>query len=335
MLSTNWSSRCAASPWWPLVRWLGVPATLSNLSLACWPMLKIHLILHSGPYSLVGGGVSAFDFLNFATTATMLLVAVQLLVASLVLVCGPGTFWLRLATYAGFIFWLVGSLAAGFVVSYWLRIGLESVHLRSNVFIHDTNITFGGGGLSLAGTLPIILLAIQFPYWLVRTLAGWRLQRVGADEPPTERNLKAESLSIRNLLEATAIVAVSLGLLQLADQHTPQATPGTHLLSILAIAGVVAALVFILGLPFLGLFLRGVELRIAWAITLATAVFCTAGLAIVALAYGSGSEFWRTIATTFFGFLVLFSSQALALSLLRLYGWRLVGRGKPSTANSE
>lgn len=290
-------------------------------------MLEIHLILHSGPFSLAGRGVSWFDFLSFATTATMLLVGVQLLVANLVLVCGPGRFWLRLAAHGGFVVWLVGSLAAGFVVSYWLRLWLESFHSQSGVLIHDTYITYGFGAISSVATLPIILLAIQFPYWLVRILAGWRLQRVGVDESPTEQHLKAESLSIRNLLEATTIVAVCLGLLQLADQYTPQATPGTHLLSILAIAGVVVALVFILGLPFLGLFLRGVELRIAWAITLATAVFCTAGLAVVALAFGPVSEFWRTIATTFFGFLVLFSSQALALSLLRLYGWRLVGRG--------
>jgi hypothetical protein len=303
------------------------------MSLACWQTLFMHLLVTS---SLSGGGPSVYwsDLLQFAMTGSLILVAGQLLVASLVLVCGPGGFWLRLAVYWGFMGWLMGTCAAGAILSDWLGRWLESLAAQSGWLIHDSYTTFTpGGAIPAAATLPIFLLAFQAPFWILRVVAGWRLQRTAGNLPTDSEHPAAESLSIRNLMEATAIVAVGLGLLQLADRFTAQAQRGNHLFSMLAGAGAITVCAFIVGLPLSGLFLRSVPLRVAWAITLATAVFCTAGFSVLILAANGGSEFWRALAGLFFGFLVLFGSQALALTILRQYGWRLVGRSRQATTH--
>lgn len=324
MLPSNSITRLSASPWWPLLLWLGLPVLLANLSVACWMVFQLYLIMAQGPYS-PAQNTFWMELLQFATIASYELIAVQLLVASLILACGPGRFWLRLATYWGAIGWLAGSCAASFWLSRWLMRYLDHWQMQSGILVHDSYVDIAPGGIiSAAATLPMVLLAVQSPYWLLRVIGNGRLQRLGAGEPITLEMPTTESLSIRNLLEATTIVAVSLGLLQLADRFAAQAQPGTHLLSMLAISGGASVGAFIVGLPFTALFLRNVQLPVAWAITVGTALGCAAAFSVALLMLGGA--FSRMFINLFSGFLMLFGSYALALTVLRKYGWRLADR---------
>jgi hypothetical protein len=60
--------------------------------------------------------------------------------------------------------------------------------------------------------LPLVSLAVQFPLWVARQWFGWRLVRVTTDSPPSSE----QRLSIRDLMLATVLVAVSLALARLA-----------------------------------------------------------------------------------------------------------------------
>ncbi len=58
--------------------------------------------------------------------------------------------------------------------------------------------------------LPLICLATQLPFWLLRFCCQWGFRR-----PNDTRPVQRESISIKTLLAATLIVAVSLGLVRL------------------------------------------------------------------------------------------------------------------------
>ena len=307
-----------------MLLWLGLPATLSNLSIACWPVLQMHLLMQSA----LGNPSDLFwqYLLQFTLAGSILLIAAQLLVASLILGCGPGPFWLRLAAYWGALGWLAGSLGGSFLLYPWLLRWLEQVQMRNGILVHDSFYkTEPGGLITVAATAPLILLAIQLPYWVLRASGGGRLVRLTADAPAAE-NSGSESLSIRNLLAATAIVAVSLGLLQLADRHSGHEVAGTHQFTVLLASGLAALGSLIGGTPFAVLFLRKVSINVAWAVTVGAALCCATAFSSLGLLFDD-RIFWQAFVAALFCFLILFGSQGIALTVLRQAGWRLISRG--------
>lgn len=126
-------------------------------------------------------------------------------------------------------------------------------------------------------------------------------------------------------MEATAVVALTLALLQVADHPAEEMYPNRQMVDLLLGSGMVALVVTFVGLPLAIIFLRGIDLAAGWAITIAFVVLFTIGLAITVMVTGGGNDVVRMLANVSLGLSVLFGFQALALTLLRLYGWRLAG----------
>jgi hypothetical protein len=109
-------------------------------------------------------------------------------------------------------------------------------------------------GLTVALTVPLVSLGAQLPLWIVRQQFGWRLARpagsgVAANDPP---------LAIRDLMAATVIVAVTLGLARLS----PAAQKGPTFWIAWCIGLVIAASVStVIMLPAAAMLLRPRGLR--------------------------------------------------------------------------
>lgn len=113
--------------------------------------------------------------------------------------------------------------------------------------------------------LPLISLAVQAPLWTIRCFFGWRLvQPVGGlsiyEPPPPEANL-----TIRDLMLATVVIALSLAISRLAPM--PEHLKNQPQQFWFAAAGFAAAAagVSALGvLPLLAMFFSKLPLGLAW-----------------------------------------------------------------------
>lgn len=143
------TSRWSASPWWPLVLWLGLPAALANLSIACWPVLEMRLIDQHAIWIMLT---------ELALSATLMLVTAQMIVGSLMLVFAPEPYWLRLAKYSGIIAWLGGAFIAGIAASGWLQKYFDVWLSQPDWDVHDSHTTLSQIEIiSWAAILPIYL----------------------------------------------------------------------------------------------------------------------------------------------------------------------------------
>ena len=104
-----------------------------------------------------------------------------------------GLFLRRLATH-----W---KIAAGLYLIWLVGFGLAVAGGRVPPIIAAT----------VALGVPLVSIAAQFPLWVARQWFGWRLVREQAEAAPVE-----PPLAIRDLMVATLVVAVSLGLARLA-----------------------------------------------------------------------------------------------------------------------
>ena len=116
----------------------------------------------------------------------------SLLAAWLVLLEGP--FWRRLVWH-----WC---LALGLWLVWFVGLALAAPSPREIVDI----------GFTVACITPLISLGAQLPIWATRHFFGWRLAHLAADAPPA----KVSQLSIRDLLFATLVVAVTFAAARLA-----------------------------------------------------------------------------------------------------------------------
>ena len=98
---------------------------------------------------------------------------------------------------------LCGMLLAEVLLAFFLvGIGSTAPGPRSN-FVEVAR--------AMACSLPLILLAVQMPLWALRIYAGWRIVLPASDAQPPGH------LSIRDILQATVVVAVAVSLLRLAS----------------------------------------------------------------------------------------------------------------------
>jgi hypothetical protein len=109
----------------------------------------------------------------------------SLLAAWLVLFEGP--FWLRLVRH-----W---SVAFGLWLVWFLGLALAAPRGADIAAI----------GFTAACITPLVSLGAQLPIWAMRHFFGWRLARASGDE----QNAEVSRLSIRDLLVATVVVAVT------------------------------------------------------------------------------------------------------------------------------
>jgi hypothetical protein len=77
--------------------------------------------------------------------------------------------------------------------------------------------------------LPLFFIAIQAPLWVPRTLAGWRIERPQLSQATRQRS----PVTLRHIMLATTVVAVSLALARLAHiNNRPSAVVVTVIASL-------------------------------------------------------------------------------------------------------
>ncbi len=111
-------------------------------------------------------------------------------------------------------------------------------------------------------SVPLISLAAQLPFWIVRHLFGWRLT---TSPPPTAD--PPVPLSIRDLLWATALVAVTLTLARAAPSADDKEIGGLWVV-MLGVASTVSTIALLPAAPILlrpGSFQRGVLFGLTYA----------------------------------------------------------------------
>lgn len=204
-----WFSRLSTSPWWPLAVWLGLPVGLSNLAIFGWSSLHSHVALSAYQASTTPSTL-LLEVLQFVSLFAPMLIGTQLMVASLVLCCGPARFGWRLLefgiAFGPIVVTAVGGVAAAYVVDNCLAAWRNGTWVVADVHLTEFD---GPDLLQVAATVPMLLLGFQAPFWLLRSIPGWTLQR---RESSTAASPISETFSIRHLLLATTLVAVSLAL---------------------------------------------------------------------------------------------------------------------------
>jgi hypothetical protein len=289
-----------------------------------------------------GGGLTGAGFwveaVQMGTIVGMLLVLVQLSLASLVLTCGPGRFFHRLVAYWLVVGWISGCVLASAVLGRWLSQWLERFSSPSGAFVHDSySNMMDYDGMRAAAALPVLMLGFQTPLWLGRIVFGWRLQRASGDSPGSTESAPQKSLSIRDLMIGTAIIALSLGLLQFADRLTVSTEQGSergYLFGVLGFSIFLVVAEVIGAIPLAVLILRRQSLLFAWIATAAYALACPLILILLELTSGAAGNLGLLLFVNCAGVLPPLALYAVGLSLLRRYGWRLECRSARSSQSS-
>jgi hypothetical protein len=328
------------SPWPPLLRYLGPLFALANLSLIplIWTMISI---VFTRMWSATPpGGVAAptpaqvwLPYLTALWTMAIALVPAQAMLATLCLTWTKGSFGRRLLIHWLIVLAGVGCFMAG-VPMYWFCSNflalMEGTYVRSPTESPAFPLNWDELQTLLAypGTLPMILLGVQAPFWAMRVARGYRLEQLGtvAEEGP-KAALPPEALSIKDIMLATALIAISLALLQFSDRAfaASGSTAQRHLFTTLIVAAVSVLVSSLAGVPMALLFLRRLSLVAAWGVSLAFA-----GLGSL-LVYGVVDFFapspnpWQQFGSMCLLVYVGVITYAVGLTLLRRSGWRLVG----------
>lgn len=136
--------------------------------------------------------------------ASMGIIPLQMVVLSYYAVFSSEVWWLRLAIFTGVI---ALCAAAGLV-------GMSAMVLMTNWHIHENDVQ---NVLQFVCVVPLIAFATQLPFWPLRVYFGWQFMptnpRLGEMTIPTDRPAQ---FSIQQMMAATAVVAVVLGLMRMA-----------------------------------------------------------------------------------------------------------------------
>lgn len=328
------------SPFRALIVWLGPAFALTNLSVIPLFMVIVDLVfsgLFGNPRSAAKAWLPVFIGVELILLAC---IPAQALLLALCLAWTSGSWWRRTAEYwlavlaaigtvlAGIpLFWLLaliydwatGDLAAGFRAGGPLNWNVDSGSFWEQVW----------GITATICALPMILLGIQAPFWMIRLFAGWRLEStvVGSEQSPRQ-SPAAESLSIKDLMLTTAIVAASLALLQFADRVITRETDETLalLFATLIIAAVCVVVSLLTAVPLVLLFFSRYSVQLCWGATLFATGACVVAVFAISQAVSPTTnpldQFGTTCALAY-GYTC---GSALGLTLLRCSGWRLRGR---------
>jgi hypothetical protein len=328
-----------------MLRYLGPIFALANLSILplVWTMISISF---SGMFAK--GPVTPHPLkpwlpvLSLLMLAAVALIPPQAMLATLCLTWSTGAFWRRLLTHWLIVLAAFGAFLCG-IPLYWLgSIGHGLLNGKYDSLFSDLS---GSPKLdyqywrefqfmlAYLSSLPMVLLGAQLPFWVLRCFTGYRLERLGpAGESGTEpkRPLPADALSIKDIMLATALIAVSLALLQFSDRvfHVPGTAPRQLLFAMLIVTAVTVLVSFLAGLPLALLFLGRLSLADAWGISLAYAGLGSLLVFAADLYFAPGANQPEQ-----FGYICLLVyvgvvAYAAGLTMLRQSGWRLAGRAR-------
>lgn len=169
--------------------------------------------------------------------------------------------------------------------------------------------------------VPLVSIAAQFPPWIARQWLGWRLVRESANAAP----LPEPPLSIRDLMVATLVVAVSLALARIA----PSPDAG-QMWPVWAFTFVVASVVSAIAvLPAGKLLLRSQQFRrgLDWSCLYAGAWISLVWIVVAILRWCSVRlPPWELFAGLSGLMLTFAATIVLAATIARSHGYRLMGR---------
>ncbi|WP_425619430.1 hypothetical protein NA78x_003172 [Anatilimnocola sp. NA78] len=305
------------NPFRPLIVWIGIPLAINNFALA--PLIASMFT----PYGLPS--VAQF-FIPFC----MCLIVVQAVLASLCFVLGSQRWVVRVSIYLLVV--LMGWLC-------WFGGYLTTMQRDTDTF---SQLTINGQLVSteVADVLrylrifPVLAIGFQVPFWITRFLHGWRLL-----PPNIARGYEPENasnpFSIRDLLLATSLVAVSLSLL-LAVPESPESSDARSLVfSTLTYSSIAAFHTYLVAVPLVAIFFRVVDLRFAW--LFAVGMILLGGISLVAfllLTTPRGTplgQIWQPMATIVGLHACYVTTIGLALCILRWHGWTLARRAIASS----
>jgi hypothetical protein len=331
MVEPHWRS----SPFFAF-RWLIVPLAITNFSIGPCQLMLMRAIFSNFLGSTTWTEELYLRSWQYSLFVCGYLVVVQVIVLSLLLAWSEGRLWARLLVYWSCVLGIAGCVMGGLWFSTPLGHWLEGRQSSTSAFTHDTEFSTTNGWSGVAA-IPLLLLTFQFPFWLIRGLLGWRLQRlpIVAEDQPVKA--QRESLSISDLLTGTAIVAVCLGLLRLGavQEKGGEGTSGREFLIELAVSAVVVALaLYATAVPLAALFLRDFRRDVAWAAALLMAAFCTLVVYVVVWRGATSADPGQVLFDSGVGALTLVFAYCGGLSLLHRCGWRLVWRKPGFTGKS-
>ena len=330
------------SPFGTLLVWLGPLCAIINLSVIPLFLLIIDLVF-SG---LFGRRPSpAKELLPLFIGVKLILVAcipAQALLLTLCLTWSTGSWWRRTTEYWLAILFATGTVLAGIPLHWlltlvydWATGDLEAGFraggpLNCNVDSESFWDQVRGITGAVCG-LPMILLGVQTPFWMIRLFVGWRLARQATDldeSPPREPS--AESLSIQDLMLTTAIVAASLALLQFADRVITRDSNETlaFLFAILMITGICLIVSLLTAVPLVVLFFSHSSLQFCWGATLLATGACAVAFFAIAQAVSPTTNPLDQLGITCALAYGYACGSAVGLTLLRRFGWRLRGRNR-------
>jgi hypothetical protein len=327
-----------ASPWRPLLIWTGPVFALTNASL--FPLVSVIVaIALAGMLVAVSPGSpppapppakSWLPVLSLLFGCGLALVPAQALLATVCLILGPGSFWRRLSIYWLVVLAALLSILAG-VPIFWIG-GLIVAWFEGRLDFALQQPFFSTGdqplgeqiqqALAIPCALPMILLGAQAPFWGLRLLGGRRLERMGTENGPTE------SLAIKDLLLATALVAASLTLLQFSDRvFTDEANAAlSFLFGTLIVAGVTLAASLLAGVPLACLFFSRYSLALCWGGALFATGFCSVVVFAIGSALTPTSDPLEQFCTICLLAYCYVTAAATGLTVLRRSGWQLTRR---------
>lgn len=230
------------------------------------------------------------------------LIAGEIAALSTLLVWVNGVFLLRLL--------VVWSAAASYFAFWFLGMLVSPIDGFEREIMIDVAI------ISLAA-LPLISLSLQLPQWWMRIYLHWRL--VGGEVMGEPR--PRESLSIRDMLSGTAIVALTLTATRFTAD-TQEITPAFWLAWLIALGVLMAVGQFIL-MPLVLVILRWRSILLALAFTLLAPLAVPLIMGIVSAVNGGGAGPSKAYLLTYLAALGCLATASAPLWIARLAGYRL------------
>lgn len=246
---------------------------------------------------------------------------------------------------AAFAFGIVGCvLAQGCLLAAWVAWGdgpfLRRLETHWKVAACLYAIWLVGFGLAVARSgriplqiaatvalgVPLVSLAAQFPLWVTRQLFGWHLVREEADALQHSQPPKSQRLTIRDLMLATLVVAVTLALARLA----PSPDAG-EMWPVCGVAATVASVISTVSLLPAGVILlrqRPLSRSLAWSSLYALALIGLVWVAkVVQYQIALGPLFPRAVYVGLSSLMFTFAATlTLAAAIARDRGYRLTSR---------
>lgn len=212
--------------------------------------------------------------------------------------------------------WSVSPFARRLVI-YWAANFVAGAAVLAGISIGEGRGEIDELGRIIPLSLPLLVLSVQAPLWLVRQVLGWRLVRNEREIAPSAE----PPLRIRDLMVTTLLVAVSLAAARVAPSSAPNVQHWANWGIVLASCGGVSLIAL---LPVSAWFLRQ---RIMLIGIVLTAVYAALAVAVTWIViYVVDRNFWRNWwEMVGLGIMIVSFAAALALAALaaRAAGYRL------------